>query len=167
MERTGIVTFLGNPMTLAGDEVKVGMKAPAFTALDNGLKPVSLDDFAGKVKLISVTPSLDTGICDAQLRKFNEAAAKVGDDVVVINISADLPFAIKRFCATAGIDKVVTLSDHKDLSFGSAYGVVVKELRLLARAIFVIDKNDVVTYVETVPEIASHPAYDKALAAIG
>ncbi len=165
MERTGIITFLGGPLTLLGEEVKAGAPAPAFTVLDNGLKPVTLADFAGKVKLISVTPSLDTPVCDTQLRKFNESAAKLGDDVAVLNISMDLPFANGRFCTVAGIEKAVTLSDHKDASFGTAYGVLIKELRLLARAIFVIGKDDVVKYAEIVPEVTHQPDYEKALAA--
>jgi thiol peroxidase len=165
MDRTGVITFKGNGLTLQGTPVKAGDKAPEFTALDNGLAAVSLKDFAGKTKIISVTPSLDTPVCDMQLRKFNEAAATLGPDVAVINISMDLPFAIGRFCSTAGIASVKTLSDHRDASFGQAYGVLIKELRLLTRSIFVVDKNDVVTYAEIVPEVTSHPDYDKALAA--
>ena len=165
MDRTGVITFKGNGLTLQGNPVKAGDKAPDFTALDNGLGAVSLKDLAGKKKIISVTPSLDTAVCDMQLRKFNEAAAQLGSDVAVVNISMDLPFAIGRFCSTAGIDKVKTLSDHRDASFGLAYGVLIKELRLLTRSIFVIDEHDTVTYAEIVPEVTSHPDYDKALAA--
>lgn len=165
MERTGLVTFKGNGVTLLGNPVKVGDKAPDFTALDKGLGAVKLSDFKGKTRVISVTPSLDTAICDTQLRTFNEAAAKLGDDVAMINVSMDLPFAIGRFCTTAGIDDVVTLSDHRDASFGQAYGVLIKELRLLARAVFVVDAQDVVRHAEIVPEVGSHPDYDKAIAA--
>jgi len=165
MERTGVVTFKGNGVTLLGNPVKVGDKAPDFTALDRGLGAVKLSDFKGKTRVISVTPSLDTAICDAQLRRFNEAAAKLGDDVTMINVSMDLPFAIGRFCTTAGIDNVVTLSDHRDASFGQAYGVLIKELRLLARAVFVVDAQDVVRHAEIVPEVGSHPDYDEAIAA--
>jgi thiol peroxidase len=165
MDRTGVITFKGNGLTLQGTPVKAGDQAPDFTALDNGLAAVSLKDFAGRKKIISVTPSLDTAVCDLQLRKFNEAAAQLGPDVAVVNISMDLPFAIGRFCSTAGIDKVKTLSDHRDASFGLAYGVLIKELRLLTRSIFVIDPHDTVTYAEIVPEVTSHPDYDKALAA--
>lgn len=166
MERTGVITFKGHGMTLVGNPVKVGDKAPDFTVLDQGLAPRSLKDFAGKTKVISVTPSLDTGVCDAQLRRFNAAAAGLGDQVVLINVSMDLPFAIGRFCSTAGIDKAVTVSDHRDASFGTAYGVLIKELRLLTRAVFVIDGQDVVRYVEVVPEVTTPPDYDMAIAAV-
>ena len=165
MERTGVITFLGGPLTLVGPEVKAGDKAPDFTVLDNGLGAKSLADFAGKTVVLSVTPSLDTPVCDAQLRKFNQAAAALGDDVAVLNVSMDLPFANKRFCSVAGIEKAVTLSDHRDASFGQSYGVLIKELRLLARAIFVIGKDGVVKHAEIVPEVTHHPDYDKALAA--
>ena len=166
MERTGVITFLGGPLTLVGPEIKVGEKAPDFTVLDNGLGAKSLKDFAGKTVVLSVTPSLDTPVCDAQLRKFNDSATKLGDDVVVLNISMDLPFANKRFCSVAGIEKALTLSDHRDASFGSAYGVLIKELRLLARSIFVIGKDGVVKYAEIVPEVTHNPSFDKALAAV-
>ncbi|OPY78246.1 MAG: putative thiol peroxidase [Syntrophus sp. PtaU1.Bin005] len=167
MERKGIVTFAGNPLTLVGNEVKVGDRAPEFTALDKDLTEVKLSDFAGKVKVISVTPSLDTPVCDLQARKFNEEAGTLGDGVSVINISMDLPFAIARFCTSAGIEKIRTLSDHRDASFGHAYGVLIKELRLLARSIFVIDPSDVIRYMEVVSEIADQPDYGKALAEAG
>jgi len=158
-----IVTFQGNPLTLVGNEVKVGDKAPDFVVLDSNLKEVRLKDFPGKIKLISVTPSLDTPVCDMQARRFNEAAAKLPDDVVIMNISMDLPFAIARFCTSAGIDRVKVLSDHKDGSFGNAYGVLIKELRLLARSVFIIDRDDKIKYIEVVPEITNHPDYEKAL----
>mgnify|MGYP001045519753 CR=1 FL=1 len=158
-----IVTFQGNPLTLVGNEVKVGDKAPDFVVLDSNLKEVRLKDFPGKIKLISVTPSLDTPVCDMQARRFNEAAAKLPDDVVIMNISMDLPFAIARFCTSAGIDRVKVLSDHKDGSFGNAYGVLIKELRLLARSVFIIDRDDKIKYMEIVPEIINHPDYEKAL----
>lgn len=164
MERTEIVTFAGNPLTLLGNEVRVGDKAPPFTVVDQELKPVSLGDLRGKVKLISVTPSLDTPVCDLQARTFNKEAAALPDSVSVLNISIDLPFAIARFCANAGIEKIKTLSDHREASFGMAYGVLIKELRLLSRSIFVIDQNDVITYVEVVREITNAPNYDRALA---
>ena len=165
MERTGVITFLGGPLTLVGEEVKVGQAAPDFTVLDNGLAPKSLKDFAGKTVVLSVTPSLDTPVCDAQLRRFNDSATKLSDDVVVLNISMDLPFANKRFCSVAGIEKALTLSDHRDASFGMAYGVLIKELRLLARAIFVVGKDGVVKYAEIVPEVTHNPDFEKALAA--
>ena len=163
MERKGIVTIKGNPLTLMGNELKVGDRAPDFTVLDADLKNVSLKDFSGKIKLISVTPSLDTPVCDMQARRFNQEAAKLPEDVVIMNISMDLPFAISRFCTSAGIDRVKAYSDHRDASFGNAYGVLIKELRLLARSIFIIDKNDVIRYIQIVPEVTDHPDYDKAL----
>lgn len=159
------ITFKGNPVTIVGNEVKVGDKAPDFTVLGNDLKPVTLADTKGKVRLISVVPSLDTGVCAAQTRRFNEEAAALGDDVRILTVSVDLPFAQARWCGAEGIDAVQTLSDHKDLSFGNAYGIVIEELRLLARSVFVIDKNDKVTYVEYVPEVTDHPNYEKALEA--
>ena len=164
MERKGKITFLGNPLTLIGTETKIGEKAGNFTVLDKELKEIRLKDFTGKIKLISVTPSLDTAVCDIQARRFNQEAAKLPNDVVIMNISMDLPFAISRFCTTAGIDKVNAYSDHRDASFGNAYGVLIKELRLLARSIFIIDRNDTIRYLEIVPELSNHPDYDKALA---
>lgn len=166
MERRGVVTIKGNPLTLIGNVLKVGDRAPDFTVLDAELKEVRLSDFSGKTKVISVTPSLDTPVCDLQARRFNEEAAKLPADVVVLNISMDLPFAISRFCTTAGIDKVQAYSDHRDASFGNAYGVLIKELRLLARSIFVIDEKDVIRYIEIVPEITNHPDYEAALDAV-
>lgn len=160
------VTFKHEPITLIGTEVKIGDSAPNFTVLANDLSPVTLEDSKGKVRLISVVPSLDTGTCDAQTRKFNESASELGENVVILTISNDLPFAQKRWCAAAGIDAVQTLSDHRDLSFGEAYGVAIKELRLLTRAIFVVDTNDKVTYVEYVPEATEHPNYEKAIEAV-
>lgn len=164
-KRTGVVTFAGNPVALLGKEVKVGDKAPAFTLLDNGLGEKTLVDYAGKVKVISVVPSLDTGVCDAQTRWFNQNVSKLGENVVVLTVSVDLPFAQKRWCGAAGIDQVETLSDHRDLSFGENYGFVLEGLRLLSRGIVVIDKDDVVRYVEYVPEVTSAVNFDAAEAA--
>ncbi len=158
------VTFINNPVTLVGTEVKVGEKAPDFTVLGNDLKPVSLSDSKGTVRIISVVPSLDTGVCDQQTRKFNTEAANLGN-VNVLTISVDLPFAQKRWCGASGLDNVQTYSDHRDLSFGEAYGVVMKELRLLARAVFVVNSNDEVVYVEYVSEGTNHPNYEAALEA--
>ena len=163
MERKGIVTIHGNPLTLIGPDLKVGDKAPGFTVIDNDLKEVSLKDFGGKIKVISVTPSLDTPVCDIQARRFNQEAANFSAEVAVLNISMDLPFAIARFCNAAGIDRVKTLSDHRDASFGNAYGVLIKELRLLARSIFIIDKDDIIRHKEVVPEVSDHPDYDYAV----
>lgn len=157
------ITFKEQPMTLLGNEVKAGDKAPDFTALGNDLSEKHLDDFKG-VRIISVVPSLDTGVCDAQTRKFNEEASKL-EGVTVITISNDLPFAQKRWCGAAGLDDAVTLSDHRDLSFGKAYGTAIEELRLQARAVFVVDSSNTVTYVEYVSEATNHPDYDAALEA--
>lgn len=160
------VTFKNGPVTLLGNEVKVGDKAPDFTVLANDLSAVTLKDSEGKVRLFSVVPSLDTGVCDAQTRKFNEAAAELGDNVVIYTVSMDLPFAQKRWCGAAGIDAVQTVSDHRDASFGEAYGVHIKELRLLTRAVFVVDAEGTVTYVEYVPEATDHPNYEAAVEAV-
>ncbi len=166
IERKGAVTFQGNPLTVIGPELKIGDKAPNFRLLSTDLTEVTLKSSAGKTRLISVVPSLDTGICDAQTRRFNEEAANFGADVVVLTVSVDLPFAQKRWCGAAGIDLVETLSDHRDMNFGNAYGTHVKELRLEQRAIFIVDKNDVIRYVQYVQEIAQHPDYDDALTAL-
>ena len=165
-KHTGVVTFAGGPVTLVGPEVKVGQAAPDFTLLDNGLAPKTLKDFAGKVKVISVVPSLDTGVCDAQTRWFNQDATKLSDDVLVLTVSMDLPFAQKRWCGAAGVENVVTLSDHKDASFGENYGFLIQELRLLTRGVVVIDKNDKVTYVEYVPEVTHAVNFDATIEAI-
>ncbi|MEH7238120.1 thiol peroxidase [Bacillus sp. JJ1562] len=158
------ITFKNNPVTLLGNEVKVGDKAPDFTVLANDLSEVSLADSKGSVRLIASVPSLDTGVCDAETRRFNEEAAGLGN-VKILTVSVDLPFAQKRWCGANGIENVQTLSDHRDLSFGEAYGVAIQELRLLARAVFVIDSNDTVTYVEYVSEATNHPNYEAALEA--
>jgi thiol peroxidase len=165
-ERKGVITMKGNPLTLIGPDVKVGDKAADFTVLDGELNEVKLSDFSGKIKVISVTPSLDTPVCDLQLRRFNHEAASLPENTVVLNVSMDLPFAVNRFCAAAGIDRAKALSDHRNASFGNAYGVLVKELRLLARSIFIIDKDNIVRYREIVPDMSQHPDYDKALAAL-
>jgi thiol peroxidase len=165
-ERKGVITFKGNPLTLLGAEIKVGSQAPDFQVLAGDLSAVSLKNFEGKTKLISVVPSLDTPVCDQQTRRFNEEAGKLPADVAVLTISMDLPFAQGRFCSTAGIKKVQTLSDHRDASFGQAYGVLIKELRLLTRAIFVIGADNKVQYVEYVKEVTSHPNYEAALASL-
>jgi len=164
-ERRGAVTFKGSPLTLVGPELKVGSPAPEFEALAQDLSPVNLSRFKGKTVLISVTPSLDTPVCDQQAKRFNEEAAKL-PNVQIVNISVDLPFAQKRWCGASGVDRIMTLSDHRETSFGRAYGTLVKELRLLARAIFVVDAGGRIRYVEYVPEISSHPNYDAALAAV-
>lgn len=163
-ERAGAVTFKGNKMTLIGPALAAGAQAPEFEALAQDLTPVTLSQFQGKPLLISVVPSLDTGICDAQTRRFNEEAAKL-PNVQILTISMDLPFAQKRWCGAAGVDKVKVVSDHRKGSFGKAYGTQIKELRLLSRAIFLVDSSGTLRYVEYVPEVATHPNYDAALAA--
>ncbi|HMU76144.1 MAG TPA: thiol peroxidase [Elusimicrobiota bacterium] len=164
-ERKGGTTFKGNPLTLVGNEIKVGQKAPEFKAVAGDLSEVNLAKSAGKTRLIVAVPSLDTPVCDAETRKFNEAVSKVSG-VQTYVISMDLPFAQGRFCQTAGIKNLQPLSDHRDASFGVAYGTLIKELRLLSRAVFVVNAQDVVTYVEYVPEMTNHPNYDAALAAL-
>ena len=164
-ERQGAVTFKGNPLTLIGPEVKVGAQAPDFQVLGQDLSPVTLKNFSGKTLLVSVVPSLDTPVCDAQTRRFNQEAVKL-PNIEILTVSMDLPFAQKRRCGAAGIEKVKVVSDHKDASFGTTYGVLIKELRLLSRSIFLIDRTGTVRYVEYVPEVTSHPNYDAALAAV-
>lgn len=165
-ERDGIVTMKGNPITIMGTEPQVGDKAPDFVAVDNDLNPVSFDSFRGKVCVVSSVPSLDTPVCDMETRRFNDEAGRLGDDVEILTISMDLPFAQKRWCGAAGVDKVQTLSDHRDAAFGQAYGVLIKGLRLLARAVFVVDKEGTIRYIELVKEIASEPDYDSILTAV-
>jgi thiol peroxidase len=163
-ERTGVVTMKGNPVTLVGPELKAGDAAPDFAVIDQGLQPTTLSSSAGKVRLFSVVPSLDTPVCSVQTKRFGDELAKLPDKVEVLTVSADLPFAQKRWCGAEGVN-MTTLSDHRDLSFGEQYGVAIKELKILARAIFVVDASDKITYVEIVPEIASEPDYDSALKA--
>jgi thiol peroxidase len=164
-ERKGVITFKGNPMTLLGPEIKAGDKAPDFHVVDTAMTPVALPDFKGKVKIISAVPSLDTPVCDAETRRFNQEAAKLPANVVVLTVSMDLPFAQKRWCAAAGIDRVKTLSDYQDRSFASAYGVLIKELKLLSRSIFVVDGKDTVRYVQHVKEVTEEPDYAAVLEA--
>lgn len=158
------VTFHNEPVTLLGTEIQVGNDAPNFTVLTNDLKDRTLDDYKGKVKLISVVPSLDTGVCSKQTKKFNEEANSL-DDVQVLTISMDLPFAQARWCGVEDVHNMHVLSDHREAEFGKKYGVLIKELRLLARSIFVVDSNDKVVYVEYVSEVTNHPDYDKAIEA--
>ncbi len=165
-ERDGLVTMKGNPITLMGNELQVGDKAPDFVAIDNDLNSVSFDSFRGKICILSSVPSLDTPVCDMETRRFNDEAGRLGDDVEIITISMDLPFAQKRWCGAAGVERVQTLSDHRDAAFGQAYGVLIKGLRLLARAVFVVDKEGTIRYTELVNEIASEPDYDSVLKAV-
>ena len=164
VERAGAVTLFNNPFTLVGPEIRAGDRAPDFSVLDNDLKPVSLKDTSGKVRILSVVPSLDTPVCDQQTRRFNEEAAKL-PNVEILTISMDLPFAQKRWCGAAGVSNLRTLSDHRDASFGQAYGTLVKELRLDARSVFVVDKDDTVRHVEYVKELSTLPNSDAALEA--
>jgi thioredoxin-dependent peroxiredoxin len=159
------ITFKGNPVTLVGPELKVGDKAPDFSAVDTALTPVNLATYAGKVKIISAVPSLDTPVCDTETRRFNKDAAGLPGDIIVLTVSVDLPFAQKRWCAAADIDKVVTLSDYRDRSFGKAYGVLIDELKLLSRSIFVLDRDDVIRYIQHVPEVTQEPDYNAVLEA--
>ena len=164
MERPGATTLKGNPMTLIGPELKPGDPAPEFTVVDNALKAVTLQDTGNSVRIFSVVPSLDTPVCDAQTKRFNEEAAKL-PNVQIYTVSMDLPFAQKRWCGAFGVDNVKMLSDHKDGSFGSAWGTLIKELRIESRAIFVVNKDDSIRYVEYVKEVADFPNYDAALTA--
>ena len=157
-----IVTFQGNPLTLIGDVPRVGQIAPNATLLDNELNEVKLSDFGGKIRILSVAPSLDTPVCDMQTRRFNQEADRLGD-VVILAISMDLPFAQKRWCGAAGVKAVRTLSDHRDCEFGLTYGLLIKELRLLARAVLVLDGEGTVRYVQVVPEVTDEPDYAAAL----
>ena len=165
-ERHGFVTFKGTPVSLLGQAPALGSKAPEFAALRGDMTSFSLSQVAGKIAVINSVPSLDTTPCAMQTRRFNEEAASLGDGVKVLVISMDLPFAQKRFCATEGIANLETLSDHRDASFGTAYGLLIKELRLLARAVLVIDKEGNLRYQQLVPEVGQEPNYEEALAAV-
>jgi len=163
-ERTGLVTLKGNPVTLVGNEVKVGQKAPDAELVANDLSTVRLSALGrGKVCIITSVPSLDTPVCDMETRCFNQEAGGLGDDVTVLTVSMDLPFAQGRWCGAAGVKNVRTLSDHRDAAFGTSYGVLIQGLRLLARAVFVVDKQSVVRHVEFVKEVSSEPNYEAAL----
>lgn len=167
-ERAGGVTFKGNPFTVLGNKLKIGDKAPDFALSNNvfSTDTVTMAESAGKVRLISVVPSLSTGLCDAQTRRFNEEIGKFGDKVVGYTVSVDLPRMQKHWCESAGVENIQMLSDYRAMSFGDAYGTHIKELRLEQRAVFVVDADGVIRYVEYVPEIAQHPDYDAALAAL-
>ncbi|MDP3920292.1 MAG: thiol peroxidase [Candidatus Omnitrophota bacterium] len=167
VERKGVITFKGGPLTLIGPELKVGKPAPDFKLLANDLSEVSLAASKGKTRLISVVPSLDTPVCDEQTKRFNKEAAKLPGGVVVLTVSADLPFAQARWCGVAQATKIQSLSDHRDVAFGKAYGVLIKELRLLARAVFVVGPDNKIQYAEYVKEVTQHPNYDKVLSALG
>jgi thiol peroxidase len=165
-ERKGIITMKGQPLTLLGKGLEVGEPAPDFEVLANDLSAVALSSYRGKVCIISSVPSLDTSVCDTMTRRFNEEAGSLGGDVVVLTISMDLPFAQSRWCGAAGVENVQTLSDHRYALFGNAFGVLIKELRLLARAVFVVDKEGVVRYVQIVNELTNEPDYEAVLQAV-
>jgi thiol peroxidase len=156
----------GNPLTLVGNEVKVGDRAPDFEALGSDLSAVPFSSFRGKVCILSSVPSLDTPVCDRQTRRFNEEAAGLGRDVQILTLSMDLPFAQKRWCGAAGITAVLTLSDHRDAAFGLAYGVLIKELRLLTRAVFVVDRKGIVQHAQIVKELTQEPDYKPVVDAV-
>ena len=162
-ERPGGATLHGNEFTLIGDELKVGDKAPDFSVLSSDLSAVTLDSYKGMVKVICAVPSLDTPTCDTEIRRFNQEAAGLDDNIAVLTISVDLPFAQGRWCGDAGVENVTALSDHRDTSFGEAYGALIKELRLLTRAVFVVDADNIIRHVEYVREISGEPDYDTAL----
>ena len=162
-ERKGLVFSNGKPLTLLGDEIKVGDPAPDFTLVANDMSKVDFSSYKGKVIVLVAVPSLDTSVCDTEGRRFNEEATKLGDDVAVLVISMDLPFAQKRWCGAAGIENVQTLSDHRQAAFGEAYGVLLKGARLLARSVFVVDQQGVVRYVELVENQGTEPDYQKVL----
>jgi thiol peroxidase len=166
MKRPGDVTFQGNPLTAIGPKLEVGNRAPDCQLLANDLSAVNLSDSQGKIRLLSVVPSLDTPVCDMQTRKFNEKLDALGESVVGYTVSADLPFAQARWCGAAGMKRMRTLSDHRDMAFGTAYGTHIRELRLESRAVFVIDGSGTVQYVEYVKEITQQPDYDAALEAV-
>jgi thiol peroxidase len=165
-ERMQAITLHGNPLTLEGNPVSMGNPAPEVTLLDNDLKPVKLSDFRGKVIIIAAVPSLDTPVCDMETRRFNTEAAKLGKDVAILTVSMDLPFAQKRWCGAAGVEQVKTLSDHKEAAFGQAFGLLIKELRLLGRAVLVLDREGVVRYYQLVKEVSEEPDYEAALSAV-
>ena len=165
-ERTERVTMKGNPLTLMGNELQVGDKAPDAVLLNNDLQPVNLSDYRGQICVVSSVPSLDTPVCDMETRRFNQEADSLGQDVKILTVSMDLPFAQKRWCGAAGVDHVITLSDHRDAAFGKEFGVLIKELRLLARAVFVIDREGVIRYIQLVEELSQEPDYDAILSAL-
>ncbi|MFZ5451358.1 MAG: thiol peroxidase [Thermodesulfobacteriota bacterium] len=162
-ERSGAITMKGQPLTLMGQEVKVGTPAPDFEVTDNDLASFRFSALKGQVCLIASVPSLDTSVCDLETRRFNDDAANLSKDIRLMTISMDLPFAQKRWCGAAGVERLKTYSDHRLASFGLAYGVLIKELRLLARAVFVVDRAGMLQYVEVVPELVNQPDYEAIL----
>jgi thiol peroxidase len=165
-EKTGIITMKGRPLTIIGQEIRLENLAPDIELIDNDLSPVRLLTYKGKICVIVTVPSLDTSVCDLETRRFNQEAADLGDDVRILAVSMDLPFAQKRWCGAAGVDKVITLSDHREASLGLAFGVLIKELRLLARAVFILDRDGIVRYIQIVKEVGNEPDYDAVLKAV-
>jgi thiol peroxidase len=165
-EHPNAVTLHGNPLTLVGDPIQTTLPAPEAALVNNDMQPVSLADYKGKIVILSSVPSLDTPVCDIQTRRFNSEAANLSDDVVILTVSMDLPFAQKRWCGAAGVDQVVTLSDHRSASFGKAFGLLIKELRLLARSVMVLDREGIVRHHQLVKEVGDEPDYDAALEAV-
>ena len=165
-ERMDMITMHGNPLTLIGDAFNMGQPAPDATLLDNDMKPVNISDYKGKVVVISTVTSLDTAVCDMQTRRFNNEAVNLGEEVVVLTISVDLPFAQKRWCGAAGVERVITLSDHRDAAFGQAYGLMIKEFRMLARSVLVLDRDGVIRYCQLVKEVSEEPDYEAVLEAV-
>jgi thiol peroxidase len=165
-ERSDIVTMKGNPVTLIGKALKAGDLAPDFEVVGNDLSPVKFSSYRGNVCIVSAVPSLDTPVCDMETRRFNQEAENLGADIAILTVSMDLPFAQKRWCGAAGVDKVITLSDHRTAEFGIAYGILIKDLRLLARAVFVVDREGIIQYIDLVKEIADEPDYDAILSAV-
>jgi thiol peroxidase len=168
MGRSGAVTFKGAPLTLAGQEVKVGSPAPDFKLhyFEGGMKELKLADLKGKPSIISVVPSLDTPVCQVQTRTFNAQLGDLGDKINAVTVSLDLPFAMNRFCGAENIKNIRSASDYQDRNFGNSYGTLIEELKILSRAVFVLDKDGKVVYAQYVPEVASEPAYEPALAAL-
>ena len=164
--QTGAITMKGTPFTLTGSLPETGQPAPDFEVLDNTLTPVRLSSYKGKICIIAAVPSLDTPVCDIETRRFNTEAAKLGSNVVILTISMDLPFAQKRWCGNAGIDRVITLSDHRKAEFGPAFGILIGDLRRLARAVFIVDQNGIIRLVHLVKEVADEPDYEVVLAAV-
>jgi thioredoxin-dependent peroxiredoxin len=165
-ERTGIITFQGNPLTLLGRALHLGDPAPDFEILDNDLQPVRVSAFRGKVVIITAVPSLDTPVCDLETRRFNAEAANLGSEVQILTVSMDLPFAQKRWCGAAGVARLITLSDHREAAFGTAYGALIKELRLLARAVYLVDREGIIRYIQVVRELTQEPDYEEVLQAV-
>ena len=165
-EQAGLITMKGNPLTLVGRQPQIGEQAPDFELLDNELSKVTRASLLGKICVLISVPSLDTPVCDIETRRFNEEAVNLGPDVSVIAISMDLPFAQKRWCGSAGVENVMTLSDHFDGAYGKSYGIMIKELRLLARAIFVVDREGTIQYTQLVKEVADEPDYEDVIEAV-